>query len=117
MTESLQLDSQNVIIGQLRSVIEQIENNQKAFEVRINDIGTAKLKILIIKRFDVIRTKLKGFLAQIRLKLYNKGYKVSIQFNIIAYTGLFLTKKALEWFKPYITEFQNNRMTTTNKEV
>ena len=54
---------QNVIIGQLRSVIEQMENNQKAFKVRINNIGTTKLKMPAIKRFNRIRTKLKGFLA------------------------------------------------------
>ena len=40
-----------------------------------------------------------------------------MQFNAVAYTGLFLTEKALEQFKPYITEFQNNRMATANKEV
>ena len=54
---------------------------------------------------------------QIKLKLYNKGHKVFIQFNTVAYTGLFLTGKALEWFKPYIIEFQNNRITIANKEV
>ena len=62
MAESLQLDLQNVIIGQLRSVIKQIENNQKAFSVRIDDIGIAKLKMLVVKRFNKIRSKLKGFL-------------------------------------------------------
>ena len=71
----------------------------------------------IIKRFNRTRLKLKGFLTQIKLKLHNKGYKVSIQFNAVAYTGLFLTRKALEWFEPYIIEFQNNGMTTANKEV
>ena len=78
MTESSQLDLQNVIIGQFRSVIKQIENNQKAFKVRINNIGTVKLKMLAVKRFNRTRSKLKGFLAQIKLKLYNKGYKVPI---------------------------------------
>ena len=82
-----------------------MENNQKAFKVRINDIGTAKLKILAVKRFNRTRLKLKGFLVQIRLKLYNKGYKVPTQADAVAYTGLFLTEKALEWFKPYIIEY------------
>ena len=40
-----------------------------------------------------------------------------MQFDAVAYMGLFLTGKALEWFKPYITEFQNNRITIANKEV
>ena len=39
------------------------------FKVKINNIGTVKLKMLVIKRFDGIRLKLKGFLAQIKLKL------------------------------------------------
>ena len=42
----------------------------------INDIGTVKLKMLAVKRFNGTRLKLKGFLVQIRLKLYNKGHKV-----------------------------------------
>ena len=33
------------------------------------------------------------------------------------YAGLFLTGRALKWFKPYLTEIQINRMTTLNQEV
>ena len=40
-----------------------MENNQKAFKVRINNIGTAKLKMLVVKRFNRTRLKLKGFLV------------------------------------------------------
>ena len=49
-----------------------------------------------VKRFNGIRLKLKGFLVQIRLKLYNKGHKVPILANTVAYTGLFLSGRALE---------------------
>ena len=35
----------------------------------------------------------------------------------MAYTGLFLTERVLEWFKPYLTEIQLNRMSTTNIEA
>ena len=94
-----------------------MENNQKAFKVKINNIGTAKLKMLVVKRFNRIKSKLKGFLIQIRLKLYNKGYKVLIQADAVAYIGLFLLGKALEWFKLYIIGYQNNRVNTANKEV
>ena len=104
-------------MGQLRSIIEQIENNQKVFKVRINDIGVVKLKMLAVKRFNRTRLKLKGFLVQIRLKLYNKGYKVLTQAKVVSYTGLFLIGKVLEWFKLYIIEYQDNRINTTNKEV
>ena len=58
-----------------------------------------------VKRFNRTRLKLKGFLAQIRLKLYNKGYKVPILANAVTYTKLFLLRRALEWFKPYIIEY------------
>ena len=73
--------------------------------------------MLAVKRFNRTKIKLKGFLVQIKLKLYNKGYKVAIQANAVTYTGLFLSKKALKWFKPYITEYQDNKTNTTNKEV
>ena len=52
--------------------------------------------MLIIKRFNRTRLKLKGFIIQIRLKLYNKGHKVATQANAVAYMGLFLLGKALE---------------------
>ena len=32
----------------------------------------------------------------------------------MAYAGLFLLKRALEWFKPYFIKIQENRLTTTN---
>ena len=35
----------------------------------------------------------------------------------VAYTGLFLIEKVLEWFKPYFTKIQLNRMSTTNIEA
>ena len=33
------------------------------------------------------------------------------------YAELFLTGKALKWFKPYFIEIQINRMTITNQKV
>ena len=35
----------------------------------------------------------------------------------MAYTGLFLIGRVLEWFKPYLTEIQLNGMGTTNIEA
>ena len=35
----------------------------------------------------------------------------------VMYIGLFLTKRALKWFKPYLTEIQINRLSITNQEV
>ena len=49
-----------------------------------------------VKRFNKTRLKLKGFLAQIRLKLHNKGHKVPLQADAVTYTGLILTGKTLE---------------------
>ena len=35
----------------------------------------------------------------------------------VAYTGLFLIERVLEWFKPYLTKVQLNGLNTTNIEV
>ena len=35
----------------------------------------------------------------------------------IAYAGLFLTGRVLEWFKPYLIKIQLNRLNTTNIEA
>ena len=35
----------------------------------------------------------------------------------VAYAGLFLIGKVLEWFKPYLTKVQLNGLNTTNIKV
>ena len=35
----------------------------------------------------------------------------------VAYAGLFLTERVLEWFKPYLTKIQLNGLNTTNIKV
>ena len=59
--------------------------------------------------------KLKGFLIQI--KIINKGPGLLTAIKQVAYIGLFLTRKVLEWFKPYFTKVQLNGLNTTNVEV
>ena len=49
-----------------------------------------------IRRFLGKRSKLKGFLIQIRLKIRNEGLKLSIALDQVAYTGLFLEGRVLE---------------------
>ena len=61
--------------------------------------------------------KLRGFLTQIKIKITNKGLKLLTVIKQIAYTGLFLTERVLEWFKPYLTKIQLNRISTTNIKV
>ena len=48
--------------------------------------------------------KLRGFLTQSKIKITNKGPKLLMAIEQVAYVGLFLTKKMLEWFKPYLTK-------------
>ena len=55
---SSQADSQMVIIGQLKNILKQIENNQKAFNTRITNIGALRLKMPMIERFNRMRLKL-----------------------------------------------------------
>ena len=61
--------------------------------------------------------KLKKFLTQIKIKITNKGLGLLTVIKQIAYTELFLTKRILEWFKPYFTKIQLNGISTTNIKV
>ena len=61
--------------------------------------------------------KLKRFLTQIKIKITNKGLGLPTVIKQVAYAGLFLTERVLEWFKPYFTKIQLNGMGTTNVEV
>ena len=51
------------------------------------------------------------------LKLRYKGPKIVTPVDAVIYAGMFLTGKALKWFKLYLTEYQINRATTTNLEI
>ena len=61
--------------------------------------------------------KLREFLTQIKIKITNKGPGLPIVIEQVAYIGLFLSGRALEWFKFYFTKIQLNRISTTNIEV
>ena len=39
------------------------------------------------------------------LKLRYKGPKIAILADAVAYIEMFLTGRALEWFKPYLMEY------------
>ena len=54
---------------------------------------------------------------QIKIKITNEGPGLPIAIEQVAYVGLFLIKRALEWFKPYLTKVQMNGLNTTNIEV
>ena len=70
--------------------------------------------MLLVKYFLGEVYKLRGFLIQIKIKITNKRPGLLIAIEQVAYIGLFLTKMVLEWFKPYFTEVQLNRLNTTN---
>ena len=58
--------------------------------------------------------KLRGFFIQVKIKITNKSLGLPISIKQVAYAGLFLLGRALEWFKPYLTKIQENGLTTTN---
>ena len=60
--------------------------------------------MLLVKCFLGEAYKLRGFLTQIKIKIINKGLGLPTVIKQIAYTGLFLTERVLEWFKPYFTK-------------
>jgi hypothetical protein len=50
-------------MGQLCEVVNQLINNGVVLDDKINSIGMSKVKILLIKRFNREKVKLKGFLT------------------------------------------------------
>ena len=73
--------------------------------------------MLLVKCFLGEAYKLRGFFMQIKIKITNEGLGLLIVMEQVAYAELFLLKRALEWFKPYFTKIQQNRMSTTNIKV
>ena len=73
--------------------------------------------MLLVKYYSGEAYKLRGVLTQIKIKITNKGLGLPTVIKQVAYTGLFLIKRVLEWFKPYFTEIQLNGMSITNIEV
>ena len=73
--------------------------------------------MLLIKYFSGEAYKLRGFLIQIKIKITNKGPGLPIAIKQVAYIGLFLTKRVLKQFKPYLTKVQLNRLNTINVKV
>ena len=67
-----------------------------------------------VKQFSGEVYKLRGFLIQVKIKIINKGLGLPTIMEQVAYVGLYLLGKALEWFKPYLTEIQANGISTTN---
>ena len=80
------------------------EADSQILEERINGIGAAKVKLPSIERFLGEKSKLKGFLTQMHFKVMQEGAKLATLLDQVAYTGLFLTGRALKWFKPYLTK-------------
>ena len=78
---------------------------QVVFNKKLKNIGKAKVKLLEVKRFNGTQAELKGYLTQISLKLRYKGHRITTPPDAVAYVGMYLTGRALEWFKPYLTEY------------
>ena len=72
------------------------------------------IKIPLVEYFLGEAYKLKEFLIQIKTKITNKGLRLLTAMEQVAYAGLFLTKRVLEWFKPYLTKIQLNKISTIN---
>ena len=67
-----------VTINRLKEVIKRIDTNNIGLKVRVKDIRIIKVKILLIKRFNRLRNRLKGFLIQMRIKILYKGAKLLV---------------------------------------
>ena len=73
--------------------------------------------MLLVEYFSEEAYKLREFLMQIKIKITNKGLGLPMAIKQVTYIRLFLIERVLEWFKPYLTEIQLNRMGTTNIEA
>ena len=73
--------------------------------------------MLSVKYFLGEAYKLRGFLTQIKIKITNKGLGLPTVIKQVAYAGLFLIGRVLEWFEPYFTEIQLNGISTINIEA
>ena len=58
----------------------------------------------LVKYFSREVYKLKGFFIQVKIKIVNKGLGLPTVIEQVAYIGLYLLGKVLEWFKPYFTK-------------
>ena len=98
-------------------MVTQLIKNQIALKEQLNKQSHYTIKMPLIKYFIGEAYKLKKFFTQIKIKITNKGLGLLTAIKQIVYIGLFLTKKVLEWFEPYFTKIQLNRLNTTNIEV
>ena len=73
--------------------------------------------MLLVKYYLGEVYKLRGFLIQIKIKITNKRPGLPMAIEQVAYAGLFLIGRVLEWFKPYLTKVQMNGLNTTYVEV
>ena len=62
--------------------------------------------MLLIKRFSGDIYKLRGFFMQVKIKITNKGLGLPMVIEQVAYIRLFLLKRALKWFKSYLTKIK-----------
>ena len=70
--------------------------------------------MLLVKYFAKKLYKLRGFLIQVKIKITNKGLGLPTSIKQVAYAGLFLLGRVLEWFKLYLIKIQKNSLTITN---
>ena len=52
--------------------------NGVVLNIKINEIGIVKVNMLLVKRFRGEKSKLRGFLTKIKLKVRYKGQKLPI---------------------------------------
>ena len=70
--------------------------------------------MLSVKKFAGDKAKLK---RQIKMQINNKRPRLPTPIEKIAYTGMSLTGKPLEWFQFYLAKTQMNRITSTNNKI
>jgi len=71
-------------------------DNQAVMKEQLDAQRHQPIKMPVIEKFNRDQLKLKGFLTQIKIRINNKGLKLTTPFDKIIYAGMYLIGKPLK---------------------
>jgi len=77
----------------LKENMQQLMDNQVVIKKQLDAQRHQPVKMPAIKKFNGDWLKLKGFLTQIKIRINNKGLKLTTPFNKVIYAGMHLIEK------------------------
>jgi len=80
----------------LKENMQQLIDNQAVMKEQLDTQRHQPVKMPAIKKFNRDQLKLKEFLTQIKIKINNKGLKLTTPFDKVIYAGMHLIGKPLK---------------------